>query len=197
MHKHMSVGALLGATILATTAALTPAAAAGNLIKSGTFSDEEAPAGGYIEYDAGEHIGAWLVGASDQRGGVTLYSRALTQYAYQAVDIGPGTLSQTFEADEGSVVNITWKHARNTDPACARDMGDQKYSVQVVPPPTSDPVGDEYTPVGPRFAPISKSLQIYTGREDHFTLEFDGRAPGGCGPLITDVVAKVTGHAHP
>ncbi|WP_435598666.1 hypothetical protein [Streptomyces anulatus] len=193
MNKRTSLGALLGATLLATTASLTPAAAAGNLIKNGTFSDPSAPAGGYVEYEDGENIGAWQVGASTPRGGVTLYSRALTQYTYQAVDIGPGTLSQDFEADEGSVVNVTWKHARNTDPACARDMGDQSYSAQVIPPPTSDPVGDSYTPIGPRFASINKSLQFIAG-EDHFTLEFAGRAPDGCGPLITDVVAKVIGH---
>ncbi|MEV7834951.1 hypothetical protein AB0P12_30630 [Streptomyces subrutilus] len=126
---------------------------------------------------------------------MTLYSRALTQYTYQAVDIGPGTLSQDFEADTGSVVSVTWKHARNTDPACVKDMGDQSYSAQVIPPPTSDPVGDSYTPNGPRFASISKNLQFIAG-EDHFTLEFAGRAPGGCGPLITDVVAKVIGHVH-
>ncbi|MEW1694256.1 hypothetical protein ACIQCR_15830 [Streptomyces sp. NPDC093249] len=195
MNKRTSVGALLGAAVLATTAALTPAAAAGNLIANGTFSDPNAPAGGYVEYEDGENIGAWQVGASTPRGGVTLYSRALTQYTYQAVDIGPGTLSQDFEADGGSVVSVTWKHARNTDPACAKDMGDQSYSAQVIPPPTSDPVGDSYTPVGPRFASISKSLQFVAG-EDHFTLEFAGRAPGGCGPLITDVVAKVIGHVN-
>ncbi|MEV8628610.1 hypothetical protein [Streptomyces sp. NPDC051079] len=197
MHKRMSVGALLGATILATTAALTPAAAAGNLIKNGTFSDPNAPAGGYVEYEDGENIGPWQVGSPTPRGGVTLYSRALTQYTYQAVDIGPGTLSQDFEADEGSVVSVTWKHARNTDPACAKDMGDQSYSAQVVPPPSSDPVGDSYTPIGARFASINRPLQLFTGSEDHFTLEFAGRAPGGCGPLITDVVAKVIGRVHP
>ncbi|MFE6973025.1 hypothetical protein [Streptomyces sp. NPDC057682] len=60
---------------------------------------------------------------------------------------------------------------------------------EAIPPPTSDPVGDSYTPIGPRFAPVDKSLQFIAG-EDHFTLEFAGRAPGGCGPLITDVVVK-------
>ncbi|MEU8760092.1 hypothetical protein [Streptomyces sp. NPDC048659] len=196
MKKLTCAGALLGATILATTTALTPAAAAGNLIKNGTFSDPNAPAGGYVEYEDGENIGPWQVGAATPRGGVTLYSRALTQYTYQAVDIGPGTLSQDFEADSGSIVSVTWKQARNTDPACAKDMGDQSYSAQVIPPPSSDPVGDTYTPVGPRFASINRPLQFLAG-EDHFTLEFAGRAPGGCGPLITDVVAKVIGYAHP
>ncbi|MGW2656418.1 hypothetical protein ACWC1D_22515 [Streptomyces sp. NPDC001478] len=195
MNKRTSIGALMGAVVLATTATLTPAAAAGNLIKNGTFSDPNAPAGGYVEYEDGENLGAWQVGSSTPRGGVTLYSRALTQYTYQAVDIGPGTLSQDFEADQGTIVGVTWKHARNTDPACAKDMGDQSYSAQVIPPPTSDPVGDSYTPVGPRFAAVNRSLQFIAG-EDHFTLEFAGRAPGGCGPLITDVVVKVIGYVH-
>lgn len=192
MNKRTSVGALLGATILATTASLAPAAAAGNLVRNGTFSEPSAPAGGYVQYEDGENIGAWQVSASDPRGGVTLYSRALTQYTYQAIDIGPGTISQDFEADSGSAVNITWKHARNTDPACAKDMGDQSYSAQVIPP-SSDPVGDSYTPFSPRFASVNRSLQFIAG-DDHFTLEFAGRAPDGCGPLITDVVAKVIGH---
>ncbi|MFC5664958.1 hypothetical protein ACFP3U_18460 [Kitasatospora misakiensis] len=189
MNKRASVGALLGATILATTATVTPAAAAGNLISNGTFSQPIAPAGGYVEFDDGESIGAWQVSASSPQGGVTLYSRALTQYTYQAVDIGPGTLSQDFEADRGSVVDVTWKHSRNTDPACARTMGDQSYSAQVIFP-TGDPLGDSYTPNGPRFASVNRSL-TFLALADHFTLEFTGRAPDGCGPLITDVVAKV------
>ncbi|MFD7533790.1 hypothetical protein ACFV8E_40340 [Streptomyces sp. NPDC059849] len=195
MNKRTSVGALLGATVLASTAALTPAAAAGNLIKNGMFNDPKAPAGGYVVYEDGENIGPWQVGSSTPHGGVTLYSQALTQSSYQAVDIGPGTLSQDFEADAGSIVSITWKHERNTDPACAKDMGDQSYSVQVIPP-TANPVGDEYKPVGPHFSSISRPLQ-FSADEDHFTLEFAGRAPDGCGPLITDVVAKVIGRVHP
>ncbi|MEU2672849.1 hypothetical protein ABZ622_29070 [Streptomyces sp. NPDC007164] len=192
MNKRTSVGALLGATILATTATVHPAVAAGNLIKNGTFSAPIAPAGGYVEYDDGENIGDWQVGELKRGGGVTLYSRGLTQYTQQAVDIGPGFLSQDFEADTGSVVDVTWKHARNPDPACAGSMGDQSYSAEVVPP-TTDAVGYSYTPVGPRFASVNRSLQFVAG-DDHFTLVFTGRAPEGCGPLITDVVAKVIGH---
>ncbi|MEE4489707.1 hypothetical protein [Streptomyces sp. BE230] len=192
MNKRTSTGALLGAIVLATTATLTPAAAAGNLIKNGTFSDPNAPAGGYVQYDDGENIGAWQVGSSTPGGGVTLYSRALTQYTYQAVDIGAGTLSQDFEADQGTIVGVTWKHARNTDPACAKDMGDQSYSAQVIPPAGSDPIGDSFTPNGPRFA-SANGIQFFAGH-DHFNLEFAGRAPDGCGPLITDVVVKVIGH---
>ncbi|GAA2672663.1 hypothetical protein GCM10010400_38380 [Streptomyces aculeolatus] len=193
MNKRMSVGALLGAAILAVTGAVNPAAAAGNLIKNGTFSAPAAPAGGVVEFYDGESIGDWQVAGADARGGVTLYSRALTQYTYQAVDIGAGSISQEFEADTGSVVNITWKHARNTDPSCAKDMGEQSYSAQVIAP-TGDPVGDSYNPIGPRFASVNKSLQFIAGDDDRFTLEFTGRAPEGCGPLITDVVAKVIGH---
>ncbi|MER0243624.1 DUF642 domain-containing protein [Streptomyces sp. HSW2009] len=195
MTKRTSVGALLGAAVLSATAAVHPAAAAGNLIKNGTFSAPTAPAGGVVEYYDGENIGDWQVAGADARGGVTLYSRGLTQYTYQAVDIGAGSISQEFEADSGSVVNVTWKHARNTDPACAKDMGEQSYSAQVIPP-TADPVGDTYTPIGPRFASVNKSLQ-FIAVDDHFTLEFAGRAPEGCGPLITDVVAKVVGHVVP
>ncbi|MFE7414786.1 hypothetical protein ACFU5W_30695 [Streptomyces laurentii] len=43
-------------------------------------------------------------------------------------------------------------------------------------PPTADPAGDEYKPIGPRFASISRPLQ-FSAYEDHFTLEFAGAHP--------------------
>ncbi|MFG3055409.1 hypothetical protein ACGFZP_31300 [Kitasatospora sp. NPDC048239] len=192
MNKRASVGAVLGATLLATAAAVHPAAAAGNLIANGTFSKPTAPAGGYVEFDAGEDIGgAWLVSGPNKKSGVTLYSTGLTRYTYQAVDIGAGAISQDFDVDRGAVVDVTWRHARNTDPACATAMGEQDYGVQVFST-GSVPVDASFTPNGTRFTPVGN--QRFIANDEHYTLEFTGRSPGGCGPEITEVVAKVIGY---